>query len=81
MRQISNIYVKRVYHSMTKSLLGKIFGATNVHKYNKEVTHCSPILDQKANPFGVYESKIPVFSCGEPQLVIIIAMYMLPIAM
>jgi hypothetical protein len=47
---------------MTKSLLGKIFGATNVHKYNKEVTHCSPILDQKANPFGVYESRITVFS-------------------
>jgi hypothetical protein len=67
-------------HYITKSLLGKILGANSVHKYSKDVIHCSPTLDQKANPFGEYESRIPVFNWGEPQLVIIIAMYMLPIA-
>jgi hypothetical protein len=49
-------------HYITKSLLGKILGANSVHKYSKDVIHCSPTLDQKANPFGEYESRIPVFN-------------------
>jgi hypothetical protein len=45
------------------------------------VPHCSPTLDQKAKPLGLYESIMVSLNFGEPQLVIIMAMYMLPIAM